>query len=563
MFLLENCNLPPQQKVLIRAIQSAFPAKLFLPNRSQREFLAAVGNKSLQGKKVFLLTSANGVGKTTIGAQLVINLVYGNINFFRDILVEETGERLSSFFDAPLYSNWPGWPKNIWYISNHEAIKGIWHDHFLGWMPQKNLDYIPIEDPREEGKDGKPYISRVEWPTRKWRMTYKTIDQDPKVFESENVGVIIFDEPPPEALYNAAVSRLRAGGIIVIVGTAVIGSNAGWFLDRIVDPMREMDDVPGNLYWYQSASAWDNTIEDNGYYTLGHGMGRHPVGTLRREEVERMVILYRNTDESEARIQGQIKEMSGRVIKNYRKAVHWVEPVEEMFKRNFMYRMVVDPHDRRFPFVLWLRMGENGQQRVIREWPSMDDDIASGRRYVDIPDAGHWIFADFVRMWVEIEKEIGIPRDRISRIIDPNYGRKIMRESGELVHEHLSKVARELNYPMPFVTNANNDLKVGHAAIRDLLNLRNGRPGLVIDNVCHNTDLALRRYSWAEHTGKDATERRGLSDKPMEKYKDPIDCLRYNAVIPWVYKSLPQRLPTAVHRDYEPVESVERPKGAI
>ena len=51
-----------------------------------------------------------------------------------------------------------------------------------------------------------------------------TYEQDPREFEGVTLSWAWFDEPPPEGIFKATVSRMRKGGIIIITATPLAGS---------------------------------------------------------------------------------------------------------------------------------------------------------------------------------------------------------------------------------------------------------------------------------------------------------------------------------------------------
>ena len=551
-------------KKLALTLNEIWPAKLFAPNKSQFELIKAVGTISLEGVLAFLLTSANGVGKSTVVAQIIINLIYGNISMFRDITSDlDPDTVIPGFFNFPLFENYPeAWPKRIWWISNSEAIKTAFTSHLMPWLPQDTDNAIAdYELGYEKAKDGKPYVSKVTWPDKGWEMSFKTQEQDIKTFESENVGIIVCDEPPSEAIFDASISRLRMGGILLLPGTPVVGSDAGWFLHRIIESDDLYTDETKGLYWWGTAGAYENTTEPvNGTWDLGL-FGKHPIGNIDRLFLDRQVKAWRNTDHLEARVYGRISGMSGLILPTYDRDIHRTNVVNVQAPASYMWRMVIDPHDRRPPYVGWLRLGADGQQAFTKEWPETRSEEFGDTLYADIKSTT-MTWGDQMELWIQIEKDLRIAPARIQRIIDPNYGNRRLGDVGILLHEYLSKLAREKDYPMSFITNANNDIRLGHTAVREQLEINTmGYPGIVFDLSCENMDTSLRRYAWAEFTGKNASERRGLSDKPAEKYKDPIDILRYNAMIPWTYEA-PKGVESDTQRqDYRRKQVTPRPTG--
>ncbi len=517
-------------------INEKFGSMGIAPNRPQFDMIKAVGTLPLKDKFIFLVTSANGVGKTTSVWNMLLQIFYQNNNLYRNIVDLDTGEKISGFFDFPIYNNFPReWPKNVWYVSNTDAINFI-HEEMKLWAPKNEYQEYTEE------KKGKQYISRVNFHRVGWNVWYKTVDQEAKVFETANISIVIFDEIPPEELYDAAIYRTRKGGFVIIIATPLKGS--AWFWDRIIDHVEEDGDK-----WDQTVNIWQNCIERAGSWDLGK-YGIQKKGNITEKKIK-FIIKNTNPDHVEARIHGRASHLSGIVFKSYDRDIHR-KPVEiPEHAPIFMYRMVLDPHDRRPPAVAWFRMDAFGRIQMIREWPSVNDTEYHGQLFIEIKDSGKYTIKDFCRSFIEIEKELKIPANRIQRIIDPNFGKKKQANTGLLVWQDYTMESRKLGRPFHFILNAHDDIASGHAAIKNLLKIDSvGECMFSIGMDCLNTDLAFRRYAWKDWKGKDKDEK-ALSERIQEKYKDFMDLVRYSAVIPWKYVDLETLHPMVKDSDYD------------
>lgn len=496
------------------------------------------------------MTSGNGTGKTSATINIIANLVWKPVNIFRNITDIKSGEKIAGFFNYPLYHQWPErWPKNIWYISNRDALHEIWRE-FKVWIPERLMRY---------SKDGKTYTSTVSFSDSPWRLSFKTVDQDIKTFETANIGMAIFDEPPPLQVYKAVVARLRSGGIIIIPATPLFG--ASWFVDEIIDRVKEDGDK-----FHQTVSVWENCIQTAGYWHLGRHLGKHPKGCLEKINIEFMVKNF-DPDERQAREHGVFQYLSGLVYKTYSKASHFRKLIEPHDKRHYVYQFILDPHDRRPPAAAWIRIDKWNRKRVIREWPSVQDSCYQGRMFKDIKSADPYTVKDFVKFWIEIEDDLKIPRDRMQSIIDPNYGKKPNSVSGLMLYEEYQQEFREQGAPRAFVIDAIDDLATGHSAVKELLKpIGDDDYGLMIDESCVNCDWGMRNYAYEpEPTGKEA-EKRDLALKVREIGKDFPDLIRYAAVVPYEWFPL-DPLPDDKFDDYGYGElksgpTVVRGKGA-
>ena len=75
---------------------------------------------AFEPKTVFIVKSANGVGKTSCTWNIIINIIYGNekdedgncgpVNIFQTEIIDlSTGEKIDGFFSGPMYNG--GFPK--------------------------------------------------------------------------------------------------------------------------------------------------------------------------------------------------------------------------------------------------------------------------------------------------------------------------------------------------------------------------------------------------------------------------------------------------------------------
>lgn len=541
MFSLRNTNLSDDGKYELALLMKEEPYALFLPNKPQADFIRAVGTQ-VPETRIFLVTSGNGTGKTTVTINIIANIVFGNSNVFRNIRDVHTGEIISGFFDYPLYHAFPKrWPRQVWYISNKDSLDGIWKE-FRKWIPE----YLYVDY-----KDGKTHVSRVEFPQKDWTLHFKTVDQEPKTFESANVSIAIFDEPPPLTLFKAAIARLRSGGIILIPATPLFG--ASWFVDEIIDRV----DVDEDKY-HQTVSVWENCIQKAGQWDLGKKLGIHPKGCLEEKNIAFMVRNF-DPDEREAREHGKFQYLSGLVYKTYDQKKHFVKLKNLSDPREYVYQFVLDPHDRRPPAAVWIRIDQWGRRRIIREWPSVEDRCYQGRLFKDIKSADPFVLKDFVRFFCEIEDELKIPGRRLQSIIDPNFGKRPNSVTGMMLYQEYEKAFREQGRPRGFIVDANDDLATGHAAVRKMLERDREEEGsLLIDRSCVNTDWSFRHYCYDDWTGK-ASEKRDLSFKVKEIGKDFVDLVRYAAVVPCTWRP-PDRICSFDESDYGYYESIhDRP----
>jgi len=529
-------NLTTEGMKKLYSESQAMPFKYYIPNRPIADLIREIGVFTPM-KRIYLITAGNGVGKTSGAINIVANIVWGNQNIYRDIVDIETGERLNGFFNYELFNNFPpSWPKNIWYISNKDSlVDAIWPE-FQKWIPEQLY---------KDSKKGKSYVAEVLFKrSGGWRLFFKTDEQEPKTFESANVSIVIFDEPPPYQLYKAAISRLRAGGIVIIPATPLMG--AGWFIDAIVEKV----ETDGDKY-HSTVPCWTNCIERAGKWDLGI-FGIQNKGNLAEANINFTLRNFKDPDERDARENGTFKHLTGLVYKTYDRNLHYRHIPAVVGTKGYMYRFILDPHDRKPPMVAFERFDQWGRRSVIREWPGVTDKEYNGMMWKDIKSADPYTIDDFAKIWTKIMRdEIGMSIDRVQCIIDPNFGNKPNRQTGKLVFQEYQEAFAKHGWPIAFITNVNDSIPTRHKMVKTLLKPTvDNDLKLIIDKSCVNMDWCFRNYSFDEHSGK-AADKKALCEKVKEIGKDGMDLIGYSAMLPFFWEDLPKSTDPYEDKDYE------------
>lgn len=554
MFDITRTDLPPSGVDQILFYESVSRAKTMVPNRPQYDFINAVGTLPLDQEDpitVFVLKSANGIGKTASVWNVLINIIYGNeknkegkygpVNIFSEgscgkkIVDMQTGEEIEGFFSAPLYNGaFPKhWPKNIWYVSNKDVLNAIWEEA-KRWLPVNDF-----EEFWEEAKDGKSHISKVKFLSTQWTLFFKTVDQDPKTFEGANCSIVVFDEPCPRPIFAAAVARTRMGGFIIMPATPL--RDEPWFPEYCEDP-----DNPD--LWLMEVNVWTNCIERAGQWDMGI-FGIQDKGNLTERKINMMIRQWERLDPDllPARVEGKSVHLVGIVYKSYPKYRDNIFKPFEIWARipqQYMYRFVLDPHDRKPPAAIWQRMDIKGNEQILREFPAVTDPHYQGKMFAEITDAGHYTTYQFIKYFMQIEKELQIPPDRIQDLIDPNFGLKRNAQTGKRVYEEWSEISRQVKKDLgygreySFIYDIMDSVEEGHQVVREkILPTIDGQHKWVIHETCANMDQQMRFYRRKRQTIKDEEEH-GITDKVANKYKDFPDLARYSAVVHWDYVDL-------------------------
>lgn len=400
---------------------------------------------------------ANGIGKTSGVANIIGNLVFGP---------------QTRVFDHPTFREWP-YPKRIRYITTPKNVEeiGPFHSEITKWWPKGRWTAI---------KSGHNYYSQ--YTANGWVIDVMTYDQDPSQQEGPSLGLIITDEPPPKPLWATFASRLRMGGMILVMMTPL--TEAAWFFDEVV-PRHQDSIVYGRM-------------EDA---CIQHGINGH----LEHENIERM-ISEMSPEEKEARAEGKAMYLRGLIFKTYDENIH---VLKENIKPPYGAQVwqVVDPAGDK-PFAcIWAFPDARGDLYVFDEWPNQEFFNMHGS-ILGVKDYKK-IFGD---------KEVGFKVYR--RIIDRHFADTASAANKRTLRQELQ--AEGLNFWPSY--KATEEVETGIIKLREKLNYDTSKPlsslnqpKIYINPSCMNTRKSLARWSRDPKTGD-----------PLDSvYKDFCDCLRY------------------------------------
>lgn len=466
--------------VKIAMAQSVNPMKYFCPNGAQEEYINVVGKSANDSQiPVIMPTFANGVGKTTATAHIVMNLVYGPQN---------------GWFDLPLFNDFT-FPKVVWYCSTADALKQTIIPEF---------EKLVEPDSMVESKEGKPYTSRMVF-NNGWVIHFKTYDQDPSTYESANVGVVCADEPMPEHLWKAVKSRRRMGAVTLLPMTPL------YTPPYILDEIQQASDDGVAGYHHLKASVYD-ACRDRG--KRGH---------LKSDIVDQMVEGY-DAEEREARAFGEFAYFSGRIYDELDRNIHFVNPEDYPIQSGSRIFQVVDPHDSRFSAVIWASISPKGRVTIFDEYPN-----DTSRPYWEF-SKGKTIEEE-VEGWINVEKKY--PYKEYTRIMDRIFGWQTrgQRFLFELYMNESGKQGKHMAFTKSYQSSAKEgEVQFGHKSVRQLIKpMDDGKPGLVIHNNCYHTWNGLIHYIRKHETTKASTDRGAGMGKIVEKYKDFPDVVRFLA----------------------------------
>ena len=403
-----------------------------------------------------MFVAGNGVGKTATGVNIVTNICYGIQN---------------EYFNHELFQKFP-YMKRGRIISDPTTIKEKIIPELKKWFPANESEKLPIAN-YATAKEGKNFEAKFRTNTG-FEFDIMSNEQDPKEFESVDLGWIWFDEPPPEAIWKACVGRTRMGTIIMFTLTPLFHS--AWLKDTIIDKAVDI-----------GADYVEAEIEDA---CKIHGVRGH----LEHHNIERMVSAM-SEDEKQARAFGKFGHLVGRVHKKFSRKIHVIKPFP-INERDYTCYMALDTHPRVPDHCLWLAVNRRRQMYIVAELLSegLTKDLAE--RIKTTERVGYFRMQD--------------------RLIDPSaYNDDHHQENpsvGSKLHElglYFIKGSKELSAGIKRTDDAFNYQMVGDEMIV--------APEIYVFDTCPVTIKQLEEYVWQNWTGKTAD---GKKKNPNPRDKD-------------------------------------------
>jgi hypothetical protein len=186
---------------------------------------------------------------------------------------------------------------------------------------------------------------------------------------------------------------------------------------------------------------------------------------------------------------------------------------------------VVDPHDSR-PFAcVYAAVKPNGRTIIFTETPySKEFPYWEMKRFEDT-------FEDEIKNWLEIERNWGISRPYM-RIMDKMFGWQTRRQG--TIASDMYKLSSAMGHPMTFMKSYTSnssemgEMAFGHEQVRAMLSdMDDGEPGLIIHNTCWHTWNGMKHYVRKRAKNQYEMQKAQGDTKPIEKYKDFPDVVRY------------------------------------
>jgi len=313
----------------------------YIPHEGQEDFVRAKN-------KTRLFISGNRVGKTEIGIIEDISFCLGY---------------------RPYLPNWDPDYKTPF----TPPIKGLITTQALGKesslgqvIVPKLKDWIPKEELKETKKNQQGV--EVQWIFRNGsELRAMAYEQDVRQFEGFEVHFWHGDEPPPEKIYGGMVRALATfGGWKWITMTPVI-DDAFTYNALYLDENNYKTKILGieaNLkhkrkWWHNGNKRY--TDSDYGIEVQTGGLQEEAVEEFRRQ-------LYASgldPAEIEARLTGQFRSLSGRIIDVFDSKIHTCDSFP-VYARDYTIYVAIDPHPKKPWCITFMAVDRGGKKYIFK-----------------------------------------------------------------------------------------------------------------------------------------------------------------------------------------------------
>lgn len=443
--------------------------RFYEPSVKGEEYINAISKVHEDGQQNFmtLYSAANGIGKTATSAVIVANILFPSEN---------------PYFQHPFYQNWK-FPKRGRIASDPTNIDKNIIPTLKFWFPHEDLGRWTAR------KNNKNYLS--EWSTDTgWDFDIMSYDQDSKEYEGPTLGWVWLDEPPPEAILKAIISRMRLGGVIFISATPLAGSAylydtfaAGNTKVHIVGPNGEQM-IYTRPVSYIEADVWSACRDIPG--TRGH---------LSKGDIYKMIAEY-SPDEQQARIKGKFQHLVGLVFKQWNRNIHVIKPFNVNHEDYTVWHML-DPHPRNPHAVTWVAIDKYGRKFVIDE---LFDEVAGN-----------------TSEWAYKVKQKDAQYRVVKRIADPSAFNIHQNDADGLSFADRLSKHYGLTYEQATKQRSAADRRFQDAlAYQEVAGQLIKPPEMYVFENCTRTIFEIEHYRWDEWVGRTA-DKKDRKQKPIDK----------------------------------------------
>lgn len=446
------------------------------PSGKAEEFIDAFASGE---NFIVLFSAANGVGKTCVCSNLLAHLFWPT---------EE-----NPYFQGEMFKKWPHLKRGR-IVSHPTNIEKNIIPELKDWFPRGRY---------KTSKGNKKFESLWKTDTG-WDFDIMSYEQDPMEFEGVTLGWAWFDEPPPEAIFKATVSRMRRGGIIFIGATPLAGS--AYMYDSFAkgNYTVEIKNNEGAVLRHERKVAY---IEAD-IWSASRTKGIR--GHLRDEDINNIIAEY-SEDEKQARIYGKFQHLVGMVFKKWDRKVHVIPPFHIDLKNYTVYEFL-DPHPRNPDALLWVAVDRKGTKYVIDELFVKVNSVEELASRISSKASQYRVVRRMADPW----------------IFTPNQHLK----DGKTLAMELAEYG--LSYIEASKARTMSDEKIKNALNYTEINGHMVKaPEVYVFSTCERTIYEMEHYRWQEYTGKSA-DQHNAKEKPVDKddhmvenlgrclYNDPV-----------------------------------------
>lgn len=465
------------------------PLLYHVPNGANERYIKTVAKAYDECQiPVVLVNSANGVGKTTETVNILLNIIF------------DTG---NGWYEGSLFEDEYRYPKSIWYCSEDNAFESEIAPLFKSLIPEGRCKW---------SKAGKPVAYPILWEfDNGWTMHFKTYGQAKEAYESSNLGIIVCDEPPPEHIWNALISRGRNGCLYMLPMTPL--ECEPYIIDDIYE--RAVSDDPEFGFGYYN-------VECSVYEACSV---RGVRGHLDKGKIDLMVKRY-PPEQVESRVYGKFTHFKEKIY-DFNEETHVVEPYKFPINRNYIFGHTLDPHDGRMGAgIFWMYDKKMDRFIIVGESPEKNNVPFWKLKMHASP-------IDEIEAFCKIEDRLGFPLNPY-RNIDKRFGfqtrlgSNLATKYSECGRQLFPKYQREFVYNPSYDAPTQQEVAYGHGIVSEYLKIReDGYAGLLVWNTCYHTINGMLHYIREKpRTARQDNTVAGTM-KPVEKFKDFPDAVRY------------------------------------
>lgn len=324
-----------------------------------------------------------------------------------------------------------------------------------------------------------------------WVLDLFSYERPAKEAAGPNIGIQLFNEPPPKDLWTEAIARTRAGGII-LGGMTSLEDNP-WIVGDVFDK------ADGKSIRVRYGNSCENCKT--------HGKN----GNLEHSRIEAILAQITDPAEREARFSGRPLSLSGRIFKTFEKAIHVIAPIERVPADVSVYQ-VIDPAGGKPFAIIWAYADVGGNVTIFDEWPDY--------RFVGSKDPGLGIsdYADIFKT-----KEAGY---KVSvRIMDRHYGNTRHKPGSPTLRQDFAAHPFNLDFQNSYQVGEDKpEVQTGIIKVTEYLHFDKSKPldsanhpKLYVTSNCRNTIESMSMWTRDPKTLKPKDDH----------FKDFSDCVRY------------------------------------